>query len=53
LFSRNAEKAVIHFYYEESGWDGWPKAAKQEDVLSWIAQINEQFANFAEDHKSS
>jgi hypothetical protein len=24
-------------YCEESGWDGWPKDAKQEDVLSWIA----------------
>lgn len=40
-------------YCEESGWDGWPKDAKQEDVLSWIAQMSEQFANLAEDHKSS
>lgn len=40
-------------YSEESGWDGWPKDAKQEDVLSWIAQMSEQFAKFAEDHKSS
>ena len=24
-------------YCEESGLDGWPKDAKQEDVLSWIA----------------
>jgi hypothetical protein len=40
-------------YCEESGWDGWPKDAKQEDVLSWIAQMSEQFAKFAEDHKSS
>lgn len=31
-------------YCEESGWDGWPKDAKQEDVLSWIAQMSEQFA---------
>jgi hypothetical protein len=27
--------------------------AKQEDVLSWIAQMSEQFANFAEDYTSS
>ena len=32
-------------YYEESGWDGCPKDVKQEDVLSWIAQMSEQFAN--------
>lgn len=40
-------------YCEESGWDGWPKDAKQEDVLSWIAQMSERFAKFAEDHKPS
>ncbi len=40
-------------YCEDSGWDGWPKDAKQEDVLSWIAQMSEQFANLAADHKSS
>ena len=34
-------------YYEESGWDGCPKDVKQEDVLSWIAQMSEQFVKFA------
>ncbi|KAH6708979.1 hypothetical protein BKA61DRAFT_579975 [Leptodontidium sp. MPI-SDFR-AT-0119] len=40
-------------YCKESGWNGWPKDAKLEDVLSWIAQMSDQFANFAEHHKSS
>ncbi len=32
-------------YCEENEWDRWPK-----DILSWIAQMSEQFEKFAKDH---
>ncbi len=35
------------------GWNGWPKDANQEDVLSFIAQLSDQLVNLAEDHMST
>ncbi|RKK81727.1 hypothetical protein BFJ71_g15512 [Fusarium oxysporum] len=32
-----------------NGWKGWPKDAKQDDVLSWFAAFNQKLAVFAED----
>lgn len=37
-------------YQEESGWQGWPKGAKERDVLSWFAELTGQFLDFAEEH---
>jgi Fungal protein kinase len=31
-----------------NGWSEWPADANQGDVLTWIAQLSEQFAKFAE-----
>ncbi|KAM5350178.1 hypothetical protein ACJ41O_006683 [Fusarium nematophilum] len=35
----------------EDGWRGWPKDAKQDDVLSWFADFCEKLAAFAEEKK--
>ncbi|KAI0516702.1 serine/threonine-protein kinase Sgk2 [Xylaria bambusicola] len=35
------------------GWTGWPKDANQDDVLCWFAELSEELAAFAEDHKST
>lgn len=37
--------------YSEGRWRGWPQDAKQEDVLSFIAQLSDDLAKFAEDYK--
>ena len=34
-------------YREESGWQGWPKGAKERDVLSWFAPLTNQLLDFA------
>lgn len=36
-----------------NGWRGWPKEAKQEDVLSWFADFTEKLAAFAERNNSA
>jgi len=35
-------------YSEQSGWRGWPKGAREEDVLDWLQQLNRQLTDFAE-----
>jgi hypothetical protein len=32
----------------DDGWRGWPEDAKQEDVLSWFADLSEKLTAFAE-----
>ncbi|KAF1976060.1 hypothetical protein BU23DRAFT_588261 [Bimuria novae-zelandiae CBS 107.79] len=34
-------------YRDESGWQGWPKGAKERDVLSWFAPLTGQLLDFA------
>jgi len=34
-------------YYEESGWQGWPKGARERDVLSWFAPLTGRLLDFA------
>jgi hypothetical protein len=34
-------------------WRGWPQDAKQEEVLSFIAQLSKQLATIAEDYKTT
>ncbi|CRK29157.1 hypothetical protein HYQ45_015072 [Verticillium longisporum] len=36
----------------DDGWEGWPKDANQDDVLSWFAEFSEKLAAFADDHQS-
>ncbi|ORX95376.1 hypothetical protein BCR34DRAFT_629032 [Clohesyomyces aquaticus] len=38
-------------YQEESGWQGWPKGARERDVLSWFARLTSQLLDFAEGHQ--
>ncbi|KAF2254157.1 hypothetical protein BU26DRAFT_474426 [Trematosphaeria pertusa] len=38
-------------YQEESGWQGWPKGARERDVLRWFAKLTGQFWDFAEEHQ--
>ncbi|KAF1363108.1 hypothetical protein EJ07DRAFT_163021 [Lizonia empirigonia] len=40
-------------YKEESGWQSWPDAGKELDVLSWFAQLTEQLLEFAKEHHAS
>jgi len=35
------------------GWTGWPKDAKQDDILNWFADLCEKLAAFAEHHRSN
>ncbi|KAL2889272.1 hypothetical protein HOO65_030773 [Ceratocystis lukuohia] len=35
----------------DEGWSGWPKDAKQDDVLSWFADFTEKLSIFAEGSK--
>ncbi|KAH7114774.1 hypothetical protein B0J13DRAFT_460163, partial [Dactylonectria estremocensis] len=37
----------------DDGWSGWPEDAKQDDVLSWFADLSEKLAAFAEGNKST
>ncbi|KAI1825468.1 hypothetical protein F4861DRAFT_537932 [Xylaria intraflava] len=37
----------------DNGWRGWPKDAKQDDVLHWLESFCEKLASFAESYKSS
>lgn len=37
----------------DEGWTGWPTDAKQDDVLSWFADLCEKLAAFAEHHGSN
>ncbi|EKJ73080.1 hypothetical protein FPSE_06693 [Fusarium pseudograminearum CS3096] len=37
----------------KDGWRGWPKDAKQDDVLSWFADFNDKLMSFAADRKSN
>ncbi|KAF3346064.1 mRNA export factor rsm1 [Verticillium dahliae VDG2] len=37
----------------EDGWEGWPKDANQDDVLSWFAGFSEKLAAFADGQQSS
>ncbi|PHH49257.1 hypothetical protein CFIMG_005936RA [Ceratocystis fimbriata CBS 114723] len=37
----------------DEGWSGWPKDAKQDDVLSWFADFTEKLSIFAEGSKST
>jgi hypothetical protein len=41
VVSKKCREGSNPLYCEESGWDGGPKDAKQEDFLSWIAQMSE------------
>ncbi|KAK4097754.1 hypothetical protein N658DRAFT_500058, partial [Parathielavia hyrcaniae] len=36
-----------------NGWRGWPKEAKQDDVLSWFADFTEKLAAFVESCNSA
>ncbi|PVH91225.1 hypothetical protein DM02DRAFT_577221, partial [Periconia macrospinosa] len=38
-------------YQKESGWQDWPKEAREKDVLSWFAELTGQFLDFAEEHQ--
>ncbi|KAI0514649.1 hypothetical protein F5B22DRAFT_226061 [Xylaria bambusicola] len=33
------------------GWTGWPKDAKQESVLAWLADIIERFLGWAQEYR--
>jgi len=35
------------------GWRDWPTEAKQDDVLSWLADFTEKLAAFAESYNSA
>lgn len=35
------------------GWSGWPKEAKQEEVLSWFTDFTERLATFAEGYDNA
>ncbi|KAK4131339.1 hypothetical protein BT67DRAFT_458094 [Trichocladium antarcticum] len=37
----------------DGGWTGWPKDAKQDDVLSWFAGLCEKLSAFAAQHGSN
>lgn len=37
-------------YDEESGWRGWPKDAKENEVLKWFAERIDMFLDFAKEH---
>ncbi|KAK0655543.1 hypothetical protein B0T16DRAFT_320017 [Cercophora newfieldiana] len=41
------------FFRVEGGWRGWPEDADQDRVLAWFADLSENLAVFAEDHKST
>ncbi|KAJ9129857.1 Rhodopsin kinase [Pleurostoma richardsiae] len=36
----------------DDGWRGWPKDAKQDDVLSWFVGFCEELASFTDSYKS-
>jgi hypothetical protein len=38
-------------YRVQSGWQGWPGGAKEEDVLSWFAPLIDRLFDFAEGHR--
>jgi hypothetical protein len=38
-------------YRVESGWQGWPGGAKEEDVLSWFAPLIDRLFDLAEGHR--
>ncbi|KAL2175530.1 uncharacterized protein P884DRAFT_286564 [Thermothelomyces heterothallicus CBS 202.75] len=59
---RNLETASKTFFEDclegsnplfSNGWRGWPKEAKQDDVLSWFADFTEKLAAFAESYDSA
>ncbi|RDK48224.1 hypothetical protein M752DRAFT_300036 [Aspergillus phoenicis ATCC 13157] len=37
--------------FAADGWKGWPKVAKQEDVLTWFADITEKLAELSKDYR--
>ncbi|KAJ4307335.1 hypothetical protein N0V88_000718 [Collariella sp. IMI 366227] len=37
----------------DDGWMGWPKGAKQDDVLSWFADFSDKLAVFVERYQST
>lgn len=38
-------------YQVESGWQGWPEGAKEDDVLSWFAPLVDRLFDLAEGHR--
>ncbi|KAM3503168.1 hypothetical protein MY10362_004379 [Beauveria mimosiformis] len=42
-----------HDIFSDGGWNGWPKGANQDAVLSWLADFIEKLAKFADNHASS
>ncbi|PZC89281.1 hypothetical protein A1F95_10409 [Pyrenophora tritici-repentis] len=38
-------------YRLASGWQGWPKGAKEKDVLSWFAPLTDRLLDLAEGHR--
>ncbi|KAK3902003.1 hypothetical protein C8A05DRAFT_34323, partial [Staphylotrichum tortipilum] len=37
----------------DGGWRGWPEGAKQDEVLSWFADLSDKLAAFAKRHEST
>ncbi|KAF2001283.1 hypothetical protein P154DRAFT_596918 [Amniculicola lignicola CBS 123094] len=36
-------------YQEEGGWQDWPQGAREQDILSWFAELTGQFLDYTED----
>ncbi|KAK7219395.1 hypothetical protein V2G26_007398 [Clonostachys chloroleuca] len=49
-FFRQCQEGNDPLFYD--GCRGWPEDAKQEDVLSWFADLSEKLTAFAEGRKS-
>lgn len=37
--------------FAADGWEGWPRAAQQEDVLTWFADITEKLAELSKEYR--
>lgn len=56
---RQAAQAVFNkckegkspLYGVESGWQGWPKGAKEKDVLSWFTTLTDRLLDLAEGYR--
>jgi len=52
VFKKCMEGNNPHFRVE-GGWRGWPEDANQDCVLAWFADLSENLARFAENHRST
>lgn len=47
---RQCKERDAPLYQEGVGWQGWPKDAKESDVLGWFASLIDRLEDFAAQH---